>query len=541
MGAGAAAFAQEVLEKGSKPGNVRIDMVNVPVSRVADGLARVAGLKIAGREQLGSAPITLRFLDIPADALVPFLAEVAELEARRRADGTWRVARHENRDALSAARAEAQRAREAKDDAALERSLRRLLDLSPAARPEGIDALPGPEVDELTWLFERREDWAAAEAVQRRWLALVERNDLKEETARALLRIAKIAHTRNDARVSRTLYERALGMVGVSGVPPSIGTRARIGLAALAAKEGRIDAAETLQTQAIGELKSHDLGDVIAIYELHATSSKILLHALETNDHPRTERLLLQRLALYDKAKDAFSPRERLFDLGALANTRLALDKLVEARDGYAEAIALAERADLKGEADYPSALRQRAMIDVVLGRFAEARDGWRRLCGLRHAVFGWSHAITEATLVELAALEDLADFAAPASRKVTCPPAASVPKTLSPRYDSMLEGNLFSDAGLFLSARIEVAKLAVPAKPVELAALHERHALTLLAQDARLRPRAIIDLTEALRLRDASLGRTHADTRRTAALLANLYDALQLPDKARDVRMRWL
>ncbi|MBL8521404.1 MAG: hypothetical protein JNK75_12115 [Betaproteobacteria bacterium] len=536
----ATASAQEILEKGSKPGNVRIEMVNVPVGRVAEGLVRVGGLKIEGLEKLGSTLITLRFQDIPAHTLVPILAEVAELESRRRADGIWRVARHANHDAMVATRAEAQRAREAKDTAALEKSLRRLLDLSPSSGPEGVDALPGPEVDELTSILERREDLAAAEAVQRRWLALVERNDVKEEIAQVLLKIARYAGQRNDTAAARHLYERALGMAGHGGVHHSVGTRARVGLAAVAVKEGRIDAAEDLQAKALGELKQDDLGDIIAIHEMHATSGSILLHALDTNDYPRRERVLLQRLALYDRTGDTFSMDERLFDLNMLGYTRLSMDQLPAARAAFADAISLAERAALQGHAEYPEALRQRAKIDIVLGRYAEARDGYRKFCGLRHAVFGQDHPATRATLAELAALEDLAANASLPPRTVACPPATPKPKVSSPRYDSMLEGNVFSDAGLFLSAYIDAAKAAVPAKPVELAQLHERHALTLLAQGTRHRLRAAGDLTEALRLRNTHLGASHADTRRTAALLANLYDALQFPDKARDIRMRW-
>ncbi|MBL8513829.1 MAG: hypothetical protein JNJ55_07535 [Betaproteobacteria bacterium] len=534
------AHAQEILERGSKPGNIRIQMVNVPVSRVAEGLVRVGGLRIEGLEQLGSTLITLRFQDVPANSLVPILAEVAEVESRRRADGTWRLARHANHDAMVVARAAATRAREAKDDTALEKSLRRLLDLAPATNPKGIDALPGPEVDELTSLLERREDLAAAEAVQRRWLALAERNDVKEDIARSLLKIAQFAGNRNDIVAARTLYERALGMAGAGGVPSSVGMRARIGLAAVAVKEGRIDAAEALQAKVLAELKQEDLGDIIAIYELYATSGSLLLHALDTNDSPRRERVLLQRLALYDRAADVFSPGERLFDLSSLGNTRLGMDQLIAAREAYADAITLARRAELEGHAEYPEALRQRAMIDVVLGRYADARDGWRQLCGLRHAVLGQDHPTTQATLADLAALEDLAAYASLPPRKVACPPATPKPKVSSPRYESMLEGNVFSDAGLFLSARIEVAKAAVPAKPVELAELHERLALTVLAQGERHRLRAVTDLADALRLRDTHLGGSHKETRRTAALLANLYDALQYPDKARDVRKRW-
>jgi tetratricopeptide (TPR) repeat protein len=535
------AGAQEVLEPvSSSPGHIHIEAVNVPVGKVAENLVRVAGIRIEGRERLGDTPITLHFLDIPVEVVVSLLADVAGLQSRRSADGTFRVGRPENQDAIDALMAEAARLREAKDDTALEKALTRILDLAPATQPRGMDALPAGEVDELTSLLVKRDDQAAAERVQRRWLAIVERNALPDAVAEAVLELGNFRIDQNDLPQARSLLERALQMAARDGVSASLATRARIGLAAVAVREGRADAADALQVQAFAGLKSAYDDDFMNLYRFHHNDSGLLIVAQEAGDHARIEKIIARRMDLYQQFPDVLSISDRLFDLSVLGYGRMALGRLPEARDAYTQLIGLAEHSAETAKAEYPDALHRRAVIDLALGRYREALDGWRQFCGLRHAIRGRDHPSTLAAFEVLAALGEMAATPTSLPRPVTCPAAQPAPVPDSVRYASMLDGDLFFDADMLLSEQLTVAQAASPSVPLAIANLLDRRAMIYAGRGPNYATPAERDFVEALRIRTASQGAAHDDTRLTARRLAGFYDLHGKPEQARDLRARW-
>jgi tetratricopeptide (TPR) repeat protein len=542
----AAAFAQEILELGSKPGHIRIEMVHQPVGVVAERIVRLTGIRIEGRERLGDTLITLQFQDVPVDAVVGVLAHAAGLQHRRGAGGAWRVGRPDNQDAIEALAREAERARKSGNDAALERALTRILDLAPSAKRGGMDALPSEEVEELTRLLRKRGADAEVERVQRRWLALAERNQLTSATAEAVLMLGQFRVKQRDFAQANALLKRAMGMASLEGVSRSLATRVQIGLAELALQEGRTEAAEAHQAQAFSGLKAAYQDDFDSVYQFHDNDGELVTVAFDARDYVWVERILSRREDLYQKFSDTFSVSLRLVNLNALGHYRSALGRLAAARDAYTETVALAERTGKLARAEHPEAIKARVMIDLALGRYQDALSGWRQFCGLLHAILGRDHPSTVAAvgelvaLGELAALDELAAPTPPPRQPATCPAATPAPVPDSPLFASMLGGKLFSEADVFLWNQLEILQRATPPALTDAANLLDRRAMVRAALG--MAPLAASDLIAALRIRiqQGDQGVAHEATRLTARRLAAFYDLRGQRDLAREVRRRW-
>ena len=199
---------------GSSPQRVAIELTDERARDVAPLVARAAGVRIDGMERLAEARITLNFACVEAGTIVAILASESKLPPLREGRDHYAFGTAGQFAALAAIDSRVSTAREEGDDAALSAALREYVDAVPMLT-SGPAMDVADELDEAARLAAARDDFATAEALQRRRIAVVSRVEGTPDAPGAMAALEQVATLRSlqgDDDGANALHREVLAM-----------------------------------------------------------------------------------------------------------------------------------------------------------------------------------------------------------------------------------------------------------------------------------------------------------------------------------------
>lgn len=366
--AASAAWAQTASISVTKleSGNVAVQVEDAKVADVARELARVGGARVDGIEHLADVPVILRFEDIPLFAALQLLAgEGKTMVLRSDVDEQhYAFAPPDFMQRLEAAEAAVDRAGQADDDAALDAAIEALVALArPKRGAPGID--PEGLVEGRVYAASERKDFAAAERLQRRHMAMIEQRvggQTGAEYALALAEVARLRGKQEDEQGALALTERALeiAQAQLGPVHPDLASMQVTLAYARQAQDRNADAEKLL----LAAIEGYEASDNDVEFELALALEGLgWMYMADRRDN--------LALPLFERNLEIVSrkfPLEEAF----IARAGEALAAALIGNDRLHRAVPLLERA-IAAREDSPEKKRLQDQLDAIsaLGTFA--------------------------------------------------------------------------------------------------------------------------------------------------------------------------